>query len=222
MKLATLCAHLVPLLDVEMSDLNELQRSLKERSAHFDPESEINIAVIAAADRAGVAHAPDILKGKPGPGGGIEMGAFNTAFFLLAIAISGPRRESARKTWRTWHMHHGELHLNGVPSDELHTVSCPLTGCALFGDAIKAMLASEDMAERVSKVVVVADKFGEIHFDEGKVSRFTFGRFEIKDEPRLYRPAVMSGDVFRKVGQRLRQSQDDRRSAQAHEIREAF
>ena len=204
MKLATLCAHLVPLLDMEMSDLNELQRSLKEQSAHFDPESEINIAIIAAAERAGVAHDPDILKGKPGPGGGIEMGTFNTAFFLLAIAINGPRRESAQTTWRTWHLHQEGSTLSGWSIDELHAATCPLTGRYLFGDAIKAILASEDVAARVSKVIVAADMFGEIHFDEGRVSRFTSGRFEIKDEPRLYRPAIVSGEVFHAVCQLLK------------------
>lgn len=195
MKLNTFCGHLVHLLDTPMSEFTELQRALKEQSAHFNPEDKLNKAVREYAKDTGISFDPDLLKGRAGPGGGIELDPFRAAFFLLAVAINGPRKENANATWLTWHLNQAGSVMSGWGEDWKPTVTyCPLTGMHLFGEALRKIVEDVDLARRVKEVRVASNHTAEIHFDEGKVS--TFEKSYSDRAPLLYRLAVIDGSVW--------------------------
>lgn len=198
MKLNTFCGHLVSLLDLPMSDFTELQRALKEQSTHFDPDNQLNRDVRAYADDAGIGFDPDLLKGKAGPGGGIELDSFRAAFFTLAVILNGPRKESANATWLTWHLNQEGSVLSGWGEDFRGKFTiCPLTGQHLFGEALKVIVENEAIAKRVKEVRVASDLTAEIHFDDDKVSKFE--KSYRNRDPLLYRVAVTTGTVWQMI-----------------------
>lgn len=191
MKILDLFGRLAPYMNLTMSEGTELLRALKEGSAHFNE------------DTAGESRVdPDILKGRPGPGGGVEADPFRAAFLLIAIMVNGPRKEAARNTWMTWHLNQEGSVLAGWGEDWKPTITvCPLTGQHLFGDAIKTIIENQDIAARVSKVHLSSDRSGEIHFDDGTVSKFHKGH----NEPRYFhRGATVDGIVLQAMAQMLR------------------
>lgn len=197
MKINTFCGHLVPLLRLPMSDFTELQRALKEQSAHFDPENELNASVHRYAETAGVGFDPNLLKGKAGPGGGIEMDSFRAAFFVLAVALNGPRKESATATWQTWHLNQEGSILSGMGEDfQGHFAICPLTKQHLFGEALKAIIEDVELAERVKEVRVASNRTAEIRYDAESISKFEKPHSEYTP---LYRVAVVDGRVWRQI-----------------------
>lgn len=198
MKLNTFCGHLVSLLDLPMSDFTELQRALKEQSTHFDPDNQLNRDVRAYADDAGIGFDPDLLKGKAGPGGGIELDAFRAAFFTLAVILNGPRKESANATWMTWHLNQEGSVLAGWGEDWKPTLTiCPLTGQHLFGEALKVIVENDALAKRVKEIRVASDLTAEIQFDNDKVSKFE--KSYRNRDPLLYRVAVTKGTVWQMI-----------------------
>jgi hypothetical protein len=200
MKLNTFCGYLVSLLDLPMSEFTELQRALKEQSAHFDPANKLNRDVRAYADDAGIGFDPDLFRGKAGPGGGIELDAFRAAFFTLAVILNGPRRESANATWLTWHLNQEGSVLSGWGEDWKPTLTiCPLTGQHLFGEALKKIVEDERLAKRVKEIRVTSDLTAEIHFDGDKVSKFE--KSYRNRDPLLYRAAVVNGMVWQAIAQ---------------------
>lgn len=195
MKLNTFCGHLVHLLDMPMSDFTELQRALKEQSPHFNPEGKLEKAVRVYAEEAGIAHDPNLLKGKAGPGGGIELDSFRAAFFLLAVTLNGPRKDSSTATWLTWHLNQEGSEVSGWGDDWKPTFKlCPLTKQHLFGEALKQIIEDVSLAARVDEVRVASDLSAEIHYDNGKISKFDKSYRETA--PRLYRLAVVNGMVW--------------------------
>jgi len=192
-KLMDLCANLVPLLGVPMSEFTELARSLKEGSSHFDEASEANRL-----------H-PEILKGRPGPGGGVVADPFRAAFMLAALMINGPRRDSAKNTWEVWHLNQEGSILGGWGECLQPTITrCPLTGMHLFGDAFKAILADEDLASRVKEVRIGSNGRAEIRFDDDAVSRFGVHQSLNRAGRYLHRVAVLDGFVVHGVCQLLK------------------
>jgi hypothetical protein len=156
MKLTDLAAHFVPLLGVPMSDITETLRFLKEGSSHFKDVDDV----------------PD-LKGRRGPGGGVDAEPFNSAFLLLAILIDGPRREAAISTWNVWHFVMKGSIARGSGDDFRTIKRCELTGAPVFGEALKAIMSSEDIAARVKEIVVSNPSgWAKIIFDSGQVSAF--------------------------------------------------
>lgn len=191
MKLNTYCAHLVPLLGVEMSELMEVQRALKEQSPHFDDGGELNPLKGANMYQ----HQDEPLPAKPGPGGGVELDPFRAAFFLLAAVLNGPRKQASYSTWMTWHLNHEGSVLSGYGDDWKPTFTkCELTGKHLFGDALKQIISDISLANRVRQVRVSSNLVGEIVFDDGKVSRFE--KAHRHSDPGLYRLSVLSGRVL--------------------------
>lgn len=198
MKLNTFCGHLVSLLNLPMSELTELQRALKETSQHFDPDSELNHDVRAYAEDAGIGFDPDLLRGRAGPGGGIELDAFRAAFFTLAVILNGPRKESAHATWMTWHLNREGSVLSGWGDDWKPTLTiCPLTGQHLFGEALKKIVENDGLAKRVKEIRAASDLTAEIHFDDNNVSKFEKS-YRDRD-PLLYRVAVAKGTVWQMI-----------------------
>ncbi|MCJ2033167.1 hypothetical protein [Methylobacterium sp. J-068] len=195
MKLTTFCGHLVPLLDMPMSDFTELQRALKEQSPHFNPEDKLNKAIRAYAEEAGISFDPNLLKGKAGPGGGIELDAFRAAFFLLAVTLNGPRKNSSTATWLTWHLNQEGSELSGWGDNWKPTIKlCPFTGQHLFGEALKKIIEDGSLAARVNEVRVASDLTAEIHYDNGNISKFEKSYRDTS--PHLYRLAVVNGMVW--------------------------
>lgn len=203
MKLNTYSGHLVSLLKLPMSEFTELQRALKEQSAHFDPENKLNQDVHAYAADAGIGYDPELLKGKAGPGGGIELDSFRAAFFLLAVVLNGPRKHAAEATWMTWHLNQEHSVLSGWGEDFKPTFAeCPFTGHHLFGEALRAIIEDEDLAARVDEIRVASDLTAEIHYDGGKVSKF---EKSYRDQfPFLYRVSVLNGLVLQAIAQLLK------------------
>ena len=198
MKLNTFCGHLVSLLDLPMSDFTELQRALKEQSTHFDPDNQLNRDVRAYAEDAGIGYDPDLLKGKAGPGGGIELDAFRAAFFTLAVVLNGPRKESANATWMTWHLNQEGSVLAGWGEDFRGKFTiCPLTGQHLFGEALKKIVEDDVLAKRVKEIRVASDLPAEIEFDDHRVSKFE--KSYRNRDPLLYRVAVTKGTVWQMI-----------------------
>jgi len=185
MKVLDLFGRLAHYMDIPMSEGPELLRALKDGSSHFNEDLE--------------KHDPDILKGRPGPGGGVEADPFRAAFLLLAIMVNGPRKEVAPNTWKTWHLDHEGSVLSGWGDDWKPTITiCPLTRQHLFGDAIQAVIENQDLAARVEKVSVSLNRFGEIYFDDGKVSRFDRGHPE---RGYFHRTATVDGIVLQALSQ---------------------
>lgn len=198
MKLNTFSSHLVPLLNLPMSEFTELQRALKDQVAHFDPESDVNAFARQSADTSGVGFDPDLLKGKPGPGGGVDVDDFRAAFFLLAVILGGPRKESARVAWTTWHLNQKGSILCGYGNDWTPTFNvCPLTGRHLFGDALKAVVSDPHLARRIDEIAVSSNLWAEIRYDGGEVSAFE--KPYKAEAPALYRVAVLSGRALQAV-----------------------
>lgn len=191
MKITDLCANLVPMLGVPASEFNELLRALREGSSHFREPGE---------------PPPDILKAKPGPGGGLAATPFLVAFVIIALLTNGPRREAAQNTWRAWTRDYGDgprtAQRTAYWGDEtrLEEPACRLTGKSQFGDAIKAILADEDMASRVDEVRFGPD-IAEIAYDNNAVSRFHAGA---PKHPDFYRLAILNGIILQGLCQLLK------------------
>ena len=187
MKLNTFGARLVGLLNLEMSVFTETSRALREQSTHFeDSESEGKFG-------------PDILKAKPGPGGGLEVDPFRATFLLLAIIVGGPRKEVATATWRAWHYGRAGLVEGGWVGDEEidpkpEASPCPLTGEVLFGDALEAILANEDLAYRVERISL-GPVLAHITFDGGRISEFERG-VTTANRPSFYHVATVEGGAI--------------------------
>ena len=203
MKLNTFCGNLVPLLGLPMSEFTELQRALKEQSPHFDPDNELNAASRQQAEEAGVAFDPAMFRGKAGPGGGIDVDPFRAAFFVLAVVLNGPRKESANSTWLTWHLNQEGSELSGWGENwKPKFAACPMTGRHLFGDALKSIIEDQDLAARVDEVRVSSDLYAEIRYDGGKVSRFEKPYRD--QEPILRRDAVLQGIALQAISQLIK------------------
>jgi hypothetical protein len=68
----------------------------------------------------------------------------------------------------------------------------------MFGPALKKVLADEDLARRVDMLRVRSDsRAAEIHFDDGRVSRFCAGR-QNSSQP-LVRIAQLDGELIATV-----------------------
>lgn len=201
MKLNTFATYLVPALGIPASDVTEGLRALRENSAHFDPESEINEEV---RKNQLIRFAPDLLRAKPGPGGGIDADPFRAGFLLVSLMVPGPRRDAATNTWMAWHLTQEGSVLSGWGEDWRPTLRlCPLTKQVVFGDAMKAVCGDEDLAKRVQEIRVLSNDTAEIVFDGDRVSRFTDatgGR-----ELGLIKSASLRGDVLVMVARLLKQ-----------------
>lgn len=179
MKMTDLCANLVPMLGVPASEFNELLRALREGSVHFreKPIGTLN---------------PDILKAKPGPGGGLIADAFRTAFVIVALMIDAPRQKVAENTWSVWHFEHDGATRSGWTSDSKPRSSyCSLTGQPLFGEAVRAILEDEDLACRVD-FIEIGDNSARIVFDGGRSENFGLGSMGVT-EKQFYRASVLRG-----------------------------
>lgn len=208
MKLNTFSAHLVPLLSIPMSETTEVQRALKEQTPYFDPDSidpdqPISAKLRSKADRSGVGFDPELFKGKAGPGGGTDVDPFRAAFFTLAVALNGPRKESASSTWTTWHLPQEGSVLSGWGDFEPKFAVCPVTHQHLFGEALKQLVSNKALADEVRETRVSSNRKAEIEFKDGRVSRFE--KPNRHDDPNLYRLAVIKGDVWRAVAVLIKQ-----------------
>jgi hypothetical protein len=185
MKLSTLTAHLVALLRLPASDMTELIRTFKDGSSHWTNAEDD----LAAA-----------LSGKPGPRGGVDATDFNVAFLLIGLMIDGPRKNAVTATYSAYHLDcEGTVSAGWVDDGPLPpAVLCPLTGESMFGPALKKVLADEDLARRVDMLRVRSDsRAAEIHFDDGRVSRFCAGR-QNSSQP-LVRIAQLDGELIATV-----------------------
>ncbi|MBS9478654.1 hypothetical protein [Ancylobacter radicis] len=184
MKLNTFGAQMVAMLGIEMSTFTETSRALREQSAQFehDPSGRFG---------------PDILKGRVGPGGGIDVDPFRAAFMLIALIGGGLRKEAARNVWRIWHFRLPGYTRGGFVGEEPQAQplpSCGLTGEGRFGEAVLKIIEDEDLAARVT-LLSVSPLGAEIVFDGGEVSRFTAG-IPSMNRPRFYYEAKVDGVII--------------------------
>jgi len=197
MKLNDFCAHLVPVLGISMGELNELTRALREGSDHFKQQAEKTTS----------AFDPDLLKGRPGPGGGVGADPFRVAFMLLAIAVDAPRKDVTQKTWSAYHLSKEGSELAGWGDFKPHFARCEVTNEHLFGAAIKKIVGSPDLASRVDSVWVQSDLRAAIVYDKaaggaGKKSLFA-DEGNVRASP-MYKKTVIDGSVFQFVARLLK------------------
>lgn len=181
MKLNDYSARLSVLFDRPISEFTELRRALSEQSSHFGADDDLP------------ALEANLLKGRSGPGGGLDVTPFIATFVLLAVLVDGPRREAALRTWKAWHFNQEGSVTSGWRDGESEPslLECPLTQQHLFGDALRSILSDVDLAVRVDQISVSSNRTAEIRFDKDKVSRFDKGHRSIR--PMLYSVSVLDG-----------------------------
>lgn len=192
MKLNDYLARLCPLLPVNMAELTELTRALKEQAAAFENLEE---TADLPEDYRITENPEHELKGKPGPGGGIDLTPFHAGFVLTALMVNSPRRETALATWGAWHLSQEGSTLSGWGDNFRPTIAtCPLTGQHLFGNAFKVILSTSALASRVRRMRIDQGRqWAEIVYDKDKVSRFVSRGSKMS--PNLNRVSELDGEV---------------------------
>lgn len=187
MKLTDYCARLSVVLDQPMSEFTELRRALAEQSSHF------------VADEDDLPNLDGtLLKARPGPGGGLEVTPFVGTFVCLALMVGGPRRDTALRTWKAWHLdHEGSVKAAWRGEAEPSVKKCPMTKQHLFGDALRSIFSDHGLAARVDRVMVGTNRTAEIHYDKTKVSRFDKGRRSLRSP--LHTVSVLDGTAVRGI-----------------------
>ncbi len=116
-----------------------------------------------------------------GPGGGPDATPYNAALMVLAaLASHGPQTRMAGVVQRLYVTRpagsdSGVAAIVGDPEarPENPWAVCPATGAPCFGDALKAILASSALADRVASIDVRRGaNDATIHMTDGTVSRF--------------------------------------------------
>lgn len=192
MKLSTFGTYLPQILGIEYPDVTEVYRRLKEQSKIF---AELE------AEEPDPQLPSDILTGRPGRSGGVDLNPAKAAFVLVALMTTAVRPETARATWSSWHIY-SEIRSAGRPTDDGghdgHIQPCPLTGATMFGDAVRAILADPDLAMRVDSVQLIDNQVGVVRYDGDKEWRFN-KRITRRELPGLHRATVITGAALHTI-----------------------
>lgn len=174
MKLNSLCAYLPSILGLELHEVTEALRGLKEGTRQFLPR-------------------PGMLDARPGPGGGVDADAERSALLLLGIMTGAPRKAVPEAAWRVWHIQTGA---SGWVGDGIERGEpCPRTGALMLGQAVVAILADRDIANDVSDITIGTDDRARIEWSDGEVSDFG----NPATRPKLVRSCSVSGDVLASI-----------------------
>jgi hypothetical protein len=154
MKFTEVMAHIAVALRDRLSDYTELLRAVREGSDELEV-TERKLSHMAANEghpfHWGGGAFKNLLRSKPGPGGGFEATPSNVAFFLTAYLLDVPRREAAAKALDiTFAAYTPPVHgkKNAV---------CPKTKQRYFGAALVDVLSDRALFDKVDEVRVCAD-----------------------------------------------------------------
>jgi hypothetical protein len=141
------------------------------------------------------------------PGKGPPATLTSCTLEMLASLAGSPYGGSAEAAWALWHFITEDTILD---PDAARIADCGLTRQALFGDAVRCILGSPDLAARVRAVSVVRDlKLAIIAYrgtdDVSRESRFRPQHEPREDEkePRFGVMASVPGAVLRKIAEAL-------------------
>jgi hypothetical protein len=199
MKLNDLTAALVSVIPVPFGEMNELLRALREQSQRNDGVVEwTELAPPDEEDNPAVA-----LRAKPGPGGGVEAKPFHAGFILVALMLNPPRRETAIKTWSTWHLVTEGSEWSGWGDDWRPKIKpCAVTQAALLGEALKTILANPDLADRVQCIRLdCAGDWAEIAWKDAPSSKFRNEARRVVSH--LRRVAELDGKIIKYAARQL-------------------
>jgi hypothetical protein len=82
------------------------------------------------------------FRGRPGPGGGVEVSPVSVSFFLVAFLVGRPLRDVVA---RTRVMNYARYMPSAGGPDPM---CCPITGVPWFGDALTVLLTERDLFNR--------------------------------------------------------------------------
>ena len=166
MKLDDLSALLSTTLEKPISYFNELKRTLRQQSADLARlDSKLDAETLEHRE---ASPAQIDFRGRPGPGGGVNVDPSLAAFFMLAAVLNAPRAQTSHETHTVWHF----TTLAGS-LDELDFNPCFLTRTHLFGETLQAIVSDPTLAKRVRQIQIsVRGNWAQIHYDDDRVSRF--------------------------------------------------
>jgi hypothetical protein len=184
MKFTETMAHLAVVLRDPLAEYTELLRAVREGIDDTLEATERELSRMAADEGHrfdwGGGKFRDLLRGKPGPGGGFETTPAVLAFFLTAYLLDCPRREAAAKALdmtfaayrRSQTMHQSWTAPRPLPGKKGEAV-CAKTKQRYFGAAFVALLSDRVLFDQCEEVCVSADLgVAQIFFGDGTKSSF--------------------------------------------------
>lgn len=97
-------------------------------------------------------------RGRPGPGGGALARPFSVAIIVIAMLAGGTRRRAKETVTEYYEMNQEGAELVGWVNDFVPKVpACPFTGERQFGPALKRILDTPQLAERLHEIAVTRD-----------------------------------------------------------------
>jgi hypothetical protein len=166
-------AHLAVALRDPLAEYTELLRAVREGIDDTLEATERKLSRMAAEEGHpfdwGGGTFKDLLRGKPGPGGGFEATPAVLAFFLTAYLLDCPRREAAAKALDMTFA--ASAYVESAPSPTRWIANSPLQPlrgkkgeavCArtkqrYFGAAFVALLSDRALFDQVEEIRVSAD-----------------------------------------------------------------
>lgn len=187
MKFPEFAASLSNISDVPMRELQETMRHIRSQvSSIEDPGLEESFST------------------KSGPGGGMDMESFNSAFFLIGLMVGGGRKELSTRVWDAWHIEVEGSVLAGWGSNFEPTYKlCAQTRQMMFGQAVRYALEHDEVAAKVKEIRLWSHLcLAEIDFGQHGVTRFCKQTTAIS--PRIYTVSHFEGQVFSSIQNELK------------------
>ena len=202
-------AHLAVALRDPLAEYTELLRAVREGIDDALEATERKLSRMAAEEGHpfdwGGGTFKDLLRGKPGPGGGFEASPAVLAFFLTAYLLDCPRREAAAKALdmtfaayrRSQTMHQSWTAPRPLPSKKGEAV-CARTKQRYFGAAFVALLSDRALFDQVEEIRVSADLgAAQLLFGDYTTSSFYTPACYNKTRPGTYSMRFLYLDMIR-------------------------
>jgi hypothetical protein len=222
MKFTETMAHLTVALHDPLSEYTELLRAVREGMDGLET-TERKLSRIAAEEghpfNWGGGTFKNLLRGKPGPGGGFETTPAVLAFFLTAYLLDCPRREAAAKALEmTFAMNAPTMTFpaHTLPAMRQPKVKvgrsgtnavCAKTKQRYFGAALVALLSDRALFDQADEICVCADLgFAQLVFrDDVRSSFYTAAAYNKK--PGTYSVRHLWLDTIRPLFDLINQSE---------------
>jgi hypothetical protein len=216
MKFTESMAHLAVALRDPLAEYTELLRAMREGIDDTLEVTERELSRMAAEEGHpfdwGGGTFKDLLRGKPGPGGGFEASPAVLAFFLTAYLLDCPRREAAAKALDMTFA--ASAYFKSAPSPTRWIANSPIAlqplrgkkgeaVCAgtkqrYFGAAFVALLSDRALFDQVEEIRVSADLgAAQLLFGDYTTSSFYTLAYYNKTRPGTYSMRFLYLDMLR-------------------------
>ena len=216
MRFTEAMAHLAVALRDPLAEYTELLRAVREGIDDTLEATERKLSRMAAEEGYpfdwGGGTFKDLLRGKPGPGGGFEASPAVLAFFLTAYLLDCPRREAAAKALdmtfaasayfksapspTTW-IANSPIALQPLRGKKGEAV-CARTKQRYFGAAFVALLSDRALFDQVEEIRVSADLgAAQLLFGDYTTSNFYTPACYNKTRPGTYSMRFLYLDMIR-------------------------